>query len=185
MKIRIDVVKSIFILSFICLFMAGALAVVNHFTYTKIKSDAAERAYGSRAKIIPEAEGFVPMDIEGKGLPESITDVHKAKNDTGYVFMVSVKGFGDENMKLLCGINMDGKIIESKSEDFVLSHAETSSYFIRVFTSQNLIRFWNKDKTDIENLSAVSGATVTSNALKRAFDYALTAFEIIRGDINE
>jgi len=184
-KIRIDVVKSIFILTFICLFVAGALAVVNHFTYTKIKSDAAERAYGSRSKIIPEAEGFTPMDIEGLGLPESVIEVYKTTNDVGYVFTVSVKGFGRENMRLLCGVGLDGRIIKSNRDDLVVSHTETPSYFNRVFAEPHLGHFWNGDKSEIEKIDAVSGATVSSNALQKAMLYALTAFELIRGDIHE
>ncbi|MCL2719880.1 MAG: FMN-binding protein [Treponema sp.] len=183
MKIPIDVFKSIFILSFICLFMAGALAVVNHFTYPKIESDAAERAYVARSKIIPEADGFVLMDIDKmrvSGMPESIIEVYKTTNETGYIFTISVNGFGRENMRLLCGVNMDGRIIESNKDDLVLSHTETPSYFNKVFTVPHLSRFWNSDKTDIEKIDAVSGATVSSNALQRAFVYALSAFEIIR-----
>ena len=185
MKLRIDVIKSIFILTFICLFVAGALAVVNHFTYTKIKSDAMERAYGSRTKIIPEADGFVQMNIENiSGLPESITEVYKTTNNVGYIFTVSVKGFGRENMRLLCGVGMDGRIIESNKDDLVLSHTETPSYFNRVFTELYLSNFWNSVKKDIEQIDVISGATVSSNALKRAMYYALTAFELI-GDLHE
>ena len=185
MKIRIDVVKSIFILTFICLFVAGALAVVNNFTSPKIKSDAEDRAYKTIYKIIPEANGFDRLDIEGKGLPESITDVYKAKNDTGYVFIVSVKGFGRDNMKLLCGVDMDGRIIKSNKDDLDLDNDETPSYFSRVFTENHLNNFWNSNKAEVEKIDAVSGATVTSTALKRGMLYALTAFEILRGDLHE
>ena len=186
MKIRIDIIKSIFILTFICLFMAGALAVVNHFTYPKIKSDAVVRAYDSRSKIIPEADGFVPMNIDGIiGLPESVTEVYKTTNDVGYVFTISVKGFGRENMRLLCGVGMDGRIIKSNKDDLVLSHTETPSYFNRVFTDIHLGHFWNSDKSEIEQIDAISGATVSSSALKRAMLYALTAFDLIKGDLHE
>jgi len=185
MKIRIDVVKSIFILTFICFFVAGALALVNSCTREKIENDAKDRAYDARSKIIPGVPGFDRIDIEGKGLPESITEVYKATNDAGYVFTISVKGFGRENMKLLCGVSMDGKIIESNRTHLVISHTETPSYFNRVFTDQHLGNFWNSDKNEIERIDAISGATVSSDALKRAMLYALTAFELIRGDIHE
>ena len=183
MKVRIDIVKSILILSLICLFVAGALAVVNHFTYPKIKSDAAERAYGSRTKIIPEAEGFVMIDIENlraNGLPETVVEIYKTTNNVGYIFTVYVKGFGRENLRLLCGVDMDGKIIKSNKDDLVLSHSETPSYFNRVFTDLHLNRFWRNDKHGIQEIDVISGATITSNALKDAMRYALVAFELIR-----
>jgi len=185
MKVQIDIVKSIFILTFICFIVAGALAVVNHFTYTKINSDAIERAYIARSKIIPQADEFVFMDIKNLGLPESIIEVYKTTNEMGYIFTISVKGFGRENMRLLCGVNMDGRLIRSNIDDLVLSHTETPSYFNRVFSENHLNRFWNGNKTDIEKIDAVSGATVSSNALQKAFSYALTAFELIKGNNNE
>jgi len=184
-KIRIDIIKSVFILTFICFLVASALSVVNHFTYTKIKNDASIRAYIARSKIIPQADGFVLMDIKNIGLPESVTEVYKTTNDAGYVFTISVKGFGRENMRLLCGVSMDGRIIKSNKDDLVLSHTETPSYFNRVFSESHLNRFWNGNKTGIERIDAVSGATVSSNALQKAFLYALSAFELIKGNINE
>jgi len=185
MKLKTDVVKSIFILTFICFIVAGALAVVNHFTYVKINSDAVERAFFARSKIIPEADKFVPIDIKNMELPESIIEVYKTENNTGYIFTVSVKGFGRENMRLLCGVDINGRLIKSNIDDLVLSHTETPSYFNRVFNETHLNRFWNGNKTDIEKIDAVSGATVSSNALQKAFFYALTAFELIKGNNNE
>ena len=187
MKIRIDVIKSILILSLICLIVAGALAVVNHFTSEKIKIDSMARAYGARTKIIPEADGFTKMDIEDlhvKGIPEAVIEAYQTTNNKGYVFTMSVKGFGRENMKLLCGIDMDGNIIVSNKDDLVLSHTETPSYFNRVFTDLYLKRYWGNNKAVIEEVDTVSGATISSTALKNAMRYALLAFELI-GEINE
>jgi len=185
-KIQIDIIKSIFILTFICLFVAGALAVVNNFTSAKINSDAVERAFDSRSKIIPEADGFAPINIESlSGLPESVTEIYETTNNIGYIFTVSVKGFGRENMRLLCGVGMDGRIISSNKDDLVVSHTETPSYFNRVFSELHLSGFWGSSKSEIEQIDAVSGATVSSNALKSAFIYALTAFELISGDTHE
>ena len=183
MKIRVDVLKSILILSLICFFVAGALAVVNHYTDPKIRNDTLERAHQARTKIIPAAEGFVVIDIENlrnNGLPEAIIEIYKTTNNVGYIFTVYVKGFGRENMRLLCGVDMDGRIIQSNRDDLVLSHSETPSYFNRVFTDIHLNRFWRNDKNGIEEIDIVSGATITSNALKDAMRYALVAFELIR-----
>jgi len=183
MKIRFDVIQSILILSFICLLVTGALAVVNHFTYPRILSNIARRAYAARIKIIPEADEFVLVDIENlraNGLPETITEIYKTTNNIGYIFTISVKGFGTGNMRLLCGVDMDGNIISSTKDDLVLSHSETPSYFNRVFTDSYLNNFWRNDKNGIEEIDIVSGATITSNALKDAMRYALVAFELIR-----
>ncbi|MCL2800166.1 MAG: FMN-binding protein [Treponema sp.] len=185
MSAKKDFIIPILVLGLICLFVTGALAVVNHFTYPKIKSDSAERAYIARSKIIPEADGFVLMDIKNIGLPESIIEVYKTANEAGFIFTVSVKGFGRENMRLLCGVDIDGRLIKSNINDLVLSHTETPSYFNRAFSEIHLNRFWNGNKTDIEKIDAVSGATVSSNALQKAILYALTAFELIKGSNNE
>lgn len=183
MKIRKDVVVSILVLTFICFFVSGVLAGLNNITYPVIARGAAQRTYEARKAIIPSADYFEQLDIanlRASGLPESISEVYRAANDTGYIFTISVRGFGG-NMTLLCGVDMDGRIIKA----IVLSHSETISFFNRVFNERHRDLYWGRNKNEIENIDAVSGATITSNALRNIMRYALTGFEFVRGNVYE
>jgi electron transport complex protein RnfG len=120
--------------------------------------------------------------LRTKGLPVRITDVYRAANGMGYIFSVSIRGYGREDLKLLCGIDMDGKIIETTPDALVITHTETQSFFNRVFSDRHLEQFWGADINSVEEVDAITGATITSNALKYAMSYALRAFEIVTAE---
>ncbi|MCH5304051.1 MAG: electron transporter RnfG, partial [Ruminococcus sp.] len=102
-----DFIKPIAVLVCICLVVTALLAYINLTTSPIIKAAEEKAAAEARAEVLSEADDFKLMDI--KNLPECVTEVYKAENGTGYVFMLSVKGYGGD-MKLICGIKADGTI---------------------------------------------------------------------------
>ena len=174
MNIKNDFIMPIIVLLVICLFVSGALAVVNSITEPIITEAAKIRAAEEKKRIIPDAE-FDLLNIED--LPRTVTEVHRATNGLGYIFAVSVIGYGTEEIKILCGVDPDGRIIRA----VVLSHNETQGLGTPIFEEPHAGLYWRKNKREIESVSAISGATITSNAFKRAMRDALTAFEIVTG----
>ena len=173
MSVKNDFVKPVIILSLICIFVSGALAVGHNFTQPVIAAAAAERAAVAIREIIPEADGFEP--VETSGLPRSITTVYRTTNNIGYIFMMTVQGYvGD--IRFVCGINPDGRIIRTA----VLSHTETVGLGTPVFEQPHSGQYWGRDKSGIESIAIVSGATVTSEAFKSGLRDAFAAFEIVR-----
>ncbi|MCL2243794.1 MAG: FMN-binding protein [Treponema sp.] len=175
-----DFILPILVLSLICLFVSGALAVVNNFTAPVIEASAAERAAAARKEIIPQADGFELLNIED--LPRTITDVYRATNNTGYIFMITVPGYGG-NISMICGINNEGKVIKTA----VLSHTETKGMTDPVFAPADSNpanpnhqgRYTGKDK-NLDGVIAVTGATISSNAYKSGVRDAFEAFELAR-----
>lgn len=171
-----DFILPIVVLSLICFFVSGALAVVNTFTQPKIEKDAAMRARQEMEKIIPQADDFKELnDIEN--LPRTITGIFRAENSAGnalgYLFMISSAGYGGD-IKLICGIDNAGKIIKTQ----VLSHTETKGMTDPVFSDPHQSQYAGKDK-NLEGIIAVTGATVSSTAYKNGVRDALAAFEIV------
>jgi len=167
-----DFVLPILVLSSICLFVTGALAVVNNFTYPVIKEAAAQRAAEARKEIIPQADGFTLLHADN--LPKTIIEIYKATNDTGYIFMISVPGYGG-NINMICGIDNDGKIIKTA----VLSHTETKGMTDPVFSYPHESQYLGKDK-NLHGIVPVTGATISSNAYKTGVKDAFTAYEMVR-----
>ena len=167
-----DFILPILTLSLICLFVSGALAVANNFTSPVIKEAAAQRAAAARREIIPQADGFELLETEG--MPRTITEVYRATNNTGYIFMVNVSGYGG-NINMICGIDNDGKVIKTS----VLSHTETKGMTDAVFSNPHESQYIGKDKNLI-NITAVTGATISSTAYKNGVRDAFTAFELVR-----
>jgi electron transport complex protein RnfG len=163
----------IIVLPVLCLIVSGTLAVCHNITYPIIETAAAERAEAARRDIIPQADEFVLVHADG--LPRTVTEVYRTTNNTGYIFMMTARGYGGE-IKIICGIDTDGKIIKSA----VLAQTETRGLGTPVFDEPHAGQYWGRDKNGIENIRAISGATITSNAYKNSIRDALTAFDIVR-----
>ena len=170
-SVKNDFVMPIVVLTAICLVITALLAVTNHFTAPVIAKAAQERAEAARAEIIPEAEGFEL--IENDELPDTVTEVYSSTNDAGYVFMLTTTGYGGE-MDLICGIDNDGRIIAVKT----LQHSETKGMGSKTTEEPFRSQFVGKDE-NLEGVSAISGATISSRAYLGAIQDAFTAFNII------
>ena len=171
-SVKKDFVMPILVLTIICLVITAALAVTNSFTQPVIEDAAAQRAQQARAEIIPDAEDFELMELEG--LPGTITEVYKTTNEVGYIFMISTTGYGGE-MNLICGIDQEGKIISVKT----LSHSETKGMGSKTTEEPFRSQFVGKDSS-LDGVQAISGATISSTAYINAINDAFAAWNIAK-----
>jgi len=169
-----DSIMPIVVLTLICLFIAAALAVTNSFTAPVITTAATERAALARLEIIPDAAGFEPLSRDG--LPATVGEAYRATNGVGYVFLVTVSGYGGD-IEIICGVAEDGRIISTR----VLRHNETKGIGAKVAEEQAFGNQFAGMSGDMQDVSAISGATISSKAYVEAIRDALTAFEIARG----
>ena len=170
---RKDFILPIVVLSLICLFVAGALAVSNNFTEPVITAAAAERAERARRSIMPDAEEFELMEVSG--LPRRVFEVYRTTNNIGYIFMIRTSGYGGE-IRLMCGIDMDGKVIGTAT----LAQTETKGLGTPIFEEPHAGQYRGRDRNGIEGVAAISGATITSDAFKNGIRDAFTAYEIVK-----
>lgn len=167
-----DFVMPILVLTLICLIISAVLAFTNSKTEPVIVLAAQERAEEARNEIIPSATGFKKLEIDG--LPSTITEVYATENDVGYVFMITTTGYGGE-MQLICGIDNDGRIISCKT----LKHSETKGMGSKTAEDDFRNQFVGKDSS-LDGVSAISGATISSNAYLGAINDVFTAYEAVK-----
>ena len=169
----------VIILLIICLVVSGALAVSNNLTRPVIEAAAVERANAARKSIIPDADGFELLNMESlrneSSWPRRITEVYRTTNNTGFIFMITSTGYGGD-IKYICGIDMNGKVINTTT----LGQSETQGLGTKIFAEGHSGQYKGKDAYGIEDVEAVSGATITSNAFKNGIRDAFAAFEIVR-----
>lgn len=168
-----DFVMPILVLTLICLIISGALAVCAWFTSPLIGSAAAERATAARREVLPEADDFellTPADI-----PKSITEVYRATNGAGFVFLIETSGYGGD-IRLICAIDPRGTIVRTAT----LAQSETKGLGSAVFEAPFESQFTGKDK-NLDGVSAISGATISSKAYINAIKDALAAYESVKG----
>ena len=178
MSLKKDFILPIIVLSVICLLVSGALTVVNYFTEPVIKDAEEKRAVTAMKEIISNADGFEILIMDNPrfdNIPKNVTEIYRTTNNLGFIFMVTSHGYGGD-IKLICGITPDGKVIRTA----VLSHNETQGLGTPIFEPSHAGQYWNNDRNGIESITAISGATITSNAYKNGIRDAFTAFEIIK-----
>ena len=167
--VKADFVQPIVVLTVICLVMSLALAFINKVTLPIITETESAIAEAARSEVLPAADGFSKLDV---ALPEGsfVTEVYEATNGVGYVFMITCNGYGGKGtMNLICGIDSDGKIVDTKT----LSHAETAGLGSKVTEDGFKSQFVGKDAA-LDGVDTISGATFSSNyyieGIASAFD---------------
>lgn len=169
-----DIIKPIAVLAGICLAVTALLAYINMITAPVIAKAEEETKLAAMSEVLTEADSFEKLERE---LPEGVTEAYKAKNDAGYVFMLSTKGYGGQ-IKLVCGIKADGSIEQTKT----LSHAETSGIGSKVVDNASDYRknYQGKTAENYDSVDAVTGATISSKAYKKAIAAAFEAYKTVK-----
>ncbi len=170
-----DIIKPVVVLAAICLIVTAMLAYVNMMTKPVIKAAEEKTAAQARSEVLSEAESFERLD--GIKLPEGITEIYRGSDNTGYVIMMQAKGYGGD-IKLICGIHPDGSIEAVKT----LSHSETSGIGSKVVDNGSAYRqqYKGKDHSSYKDVDAVTGATISSTAYKKAVGLAFKAFLAVK-----
>lgn len=157
----------------ICLVISGALAITNSITEPIIASAAELRETTARNEVIPGAEAY--ERIRTGGLPASIREAFRATNDVGYVFIVTTSGYGGD-VRIICGVGPDGKVIHSRA----LEHAETKGLGSMITAPSFSDQFDGMGIDQLDDIDAITGATISTRAYVDAVRDALTAFETVR-----
>lgn len=115
-------------------------------------------------------------------LSPGIIEVYEADNKSGYVFTTQDKGFGGK-MTVMVGVSNEGAITGVK----VTGHSETPGLGTKAMTKEYLAQYQGQvavtrsNESDKTQIDAVTGATVSSNAIFRAVEASLAQFEMMGG----
>ena len=157
------------VLTAICIVVALLLSTANLLTAPVIENAQKEKVAAALREVYPSGESFEPVALDGKGLPESITEAYEA-NDGGFVFKSAVKGYKD-GLVIMVGVSADGKITDSK----YIESNETNGAEDKLDGAYN-----GKSYEDIE-LVLVGGSTKTSGGYKTAVTDSLAAYGLLSG----
>ncbi len=167
-----DFVMPILVLTVICLVVSAALAFTNAETAPIIAETVRASAEAARVEMLPEADSFTELPLTGA--PVSVTEAYKADNGTGYVFMVSTKGYGGM-ISIICGIDSGGVIARCK----VLTHSETKGLGSKITSNDFLSQFSGKD-AHLSDVDTISGASISAGAFISAIEDAFVAYDIVK-----
>ncbi len=170
-----DIVKPIAVLAAICLVVTALLATVNAITAPIIREADEKAAAKARSEVLTEADSF--EEITGVALPEGVTEAYRAQNGAGYVFKLETKGYGG-TITMMCGVKADGSIESVQT----LSHSETSGIGSRVVDNAAGYNknYAGKTADNYDEVDAVTGATISSKAYKKAVASAFDAYQTVK-----
>lgn len=155
------------ILMLITVVSAGVLAISNNLTKDRIAELEMAGSLESLKEIFGDSADFKPLDEgkldEIKASTSSVVEIFEAYNgDTliGYAIKHITKGFGGD-LLLMTGFNLDGTVAGLD----VLEHSETPGLGDRADDPEFRNRFVGLSTASEITVEALSGATVTTNAV--------------------
>lgn len=170
-----QIIKPVLVPTCICLVVSLLLALINSVTSPIISEAEQKAAQEAMAEVMPEADSFT--ELKAENLPETVTQVYSADNGAGFVFMLKTDKGYSSGMKLICGVSSDGTITATKT----LSHNETSGLGSKTAEDPYKSQYCGKTADTLNEVDAISGATISSNAYKGAIEDALSAFDMVKG----
>lgn len=165
-------------LGLISLIIGGLLAGVNALTADRIKALALEKKANAMESVQPQAEEFSPVEREKTPLVAEVQKAIAGGQTVGYAVTATPVGFGG-TIELIIGVDLEGKVTGVS----VVSMTETAGLGTRAGEEAFKGQYVNKTapirvvKTGAgENeINAISGATITSEAVTKGVNAALEA----------
>ncbi len=124
-------IKSVVVLTAICLVVAALLAVTNFYTAPIIEEHKANAANESLTIVMPDAAGFEEIPL-AEGTPATVKNLYKETSGLGYVAILGTTSqYSSGEMGITVGFTSDGKISGisltsyMESKDFGSDYPET------------------------------------------------------------
>ena len=177
-----DILKPTIVLAAICIVTSALLAYTNTLTKPVIDDLAVQTELNTRKLVLSQAESFTEESFS----EDVVYCVGEDANGetVGYVFTTAAKGYGGD-VKIMVGVNADGTVagvqILSLSETPGLGMNATKPTFLEQFIGKTLGISVTKNEPADNEIKALTGATITSNAVTTAVNEALDYYTQITG----
>ena len=187
-----DILKLGVTLFAICAVAALVLGVTNNITAPVIEERNIQASNEARKIVLSEADEFKELDGMNSDIVLEVYEGIKDGQVIGYTIKASSKGYGGA-IELMVGISKDGKItgveIGNHSETPGLGSKATEPMFKNQYVDKDVLNslLVVKGSTNNDNeISAISGATITSNGVTNGVNAAMKIYnEKLSGNDNE
>lgn len=167
----------------ICLVATSLLALANSVTAPIIDELAVKTEMESRKKVVTLAEEFVDKNENGVSYALGLDG---EGNPLGMVFTTTAKSYGGEIL-VMTGVDMDGKVSgvellsinDTAGLGMNATKSDFRSQFIGLVNGIKVMK--NSSNHDNNEITALTGATITSQAVTDAVNAALADFEKVNG----
>lgn len=167
-------------LCLICAVVTAALAVTNAVTKDKIAGLQSENQSEAMARVLP-ADDYKAKKAELDGQQITYYIAKKSGQTAGAVYVTAAKGYGGD-VSVMTAVTPDGtiaavEILSAADETPGLGQNATNPAFAEQFAGKSGQVGVAKSGAGENEINALTGATITSNAVARAVNDALRLFE--------
>lgn len=170
----------------ICLIATTLLALANNITEPIIEKNSAEAEAASRMEVLENAAKF--EDRQANGVSYAV-GLDENGQQVGMIFTAVSKSYGGD-LVVMTGVDNDGKITGIQ----ILQISDTAGLGMKAQTDSFKDQFKGlvsgvkvaKNSADSKNneILALTGATITSNAVTEAVNEALENYNAVNGGAN-
>ena len=175
-----DMIKPAISLFIICLITTFCLAFVNSVTKDTITERELSDAEEKRILVLSEADRFEKLEgqesADESGLIDEVYAAYSGEEFVGYVFNASPKGYGGE-IAVTVGVSSENIIsgvqIGNNSETPGLGSKTANKEFTEQFQNKDIsgdIVVVKRPVSKDREIQAVSGATISTNAVTKAVE---------------
>ncbi len=171
-----DKIKSVIVLTVICLVVTALLAVTNSFTAPIISEARDKKVEESLRAVMPDMYSIRAAELP-EGVPSTVKSVYIVDNKDYAVVLSTTSAYSNGDMGITVGINEAGEIIGIK----LTSYFESKDFGRDTYPE----RFIGKTADAVSGVDAFAGVTYSSKAFKSALADAFTAVEMVKGGAAE
>ncbi|MBR5459947.1 MAG: FMN-binding protein [Clostridia bacterium] len=157
--------------------VALLLSLVNHITADRIVENNLREKREAIARIFPEVDVFETAEISN--LPTTVTEAGTVKGSDGktigYYAEIAPVGFKD-SINMIVGTDINGSV----TEVVCLSSSETAGVGTKATTPEYLVRFTSLDSERAKTVDTITGATISSKAVKLGISEACAAVSMVK-----
>lgn len=170
--------RPVAVLLVICAAVGAVLAGVNTMTAPVIAANEARAANETYFAILPEADSFTQLSCDLEG----VTAVLRADNGAGYVVTAQAQGYGGQ-VPAAVAFSQEGEVLQV----MMMSNEETPGLGQKVLEEDFCGQFAGRSAQTIllEDIDAISGATISSKAALSAVNLAIEAYQLVTGGQTE
>ena len=170
----------LFVIGFVCTLI---LTVCNYVTKDIIAQNAIKEENAAKKEVLTLATDFSEISVEDENIDAVYEGVADGKT-VGYCVKVSPLGYGGE-ISMMVGVGVDGKVsgvkIVDMSETPGLGARAKEPSFINAYSGKkDGIKVIKSGIPEDDEVSAISGATITSKAVTEGVNSALSAVSSLR-----
>lgn len=178
-----EIVKLGLILCFITVIASGTLAVINQVTEPIIQEQIRVANDNARKQIIPTADDFELLEGDFGSDVKEVYKATQAGEFVGYIIKTEPGGYNGP-MELMVGILNDetiaGAVLGTHTETPGLGAKAQDEAFISQYAGKSIEKdiVVSKSNTGADNeVVAISGATITSDAVTDGVNQAIESFK--------